>query len=110
MMGGASIGLPVFMNSEHPLRVPWKLRYGVNSLDAEASADNLLGSTHGRFSCAASTLSTSVAEIRITYATYLFLFFVFITLPPSPLLAVDTQTGRFIVEQATVSEGANFAF
>ena len=32
------------------------------------------------------------------------------TLPASPFLAVNAQAGRFTVQQATVSEGANFAF
>lgn len=40
-------------------------------------------------------------------ATYLFLVFVFTTLP---FLSVNAQTGHFIVGQATVSEGANLAF
>ena len=39
-----------------------------------------------------------------------FLVFVFTALPASPLLAANAQTGRFIVEQGTVSKGANFAF
>ena len=38
-----------------------------------------------------------------------FLIFVFTILPASPFLAVNARTGRFIVEQAIVSEGANFA-
>ncbi|KIJ93220.1 hypothetical protein K443DRAFT_70982, partial [Laccaria amethystina LaAM-08-1] len=38
-----------------------------------------------------------------------FLVPVFTTLSASPLHTVNAQTGRFIVEQATVSEGANFA-
>ncbi|KIK05382.1 hypothetical protein K443DRAFT_91454, partial [Laccaria amethystina LaAM-08-1] len=39
-----------------------------------------------------------------------FLVPVFTTLSASPFHTVNAQTGRFIVEQATVSEGANFAF
>jgi len=43
-------------NSEHLSGVSI-LGYGVNDLDAEASADNLSGSSHGRFGCAASSPS-----------------------------------------------------
>ncbi|KIJ95579.1 hypothetical protein K443DRAFT_108554, partial [Laccaria amethystina LaAM-08-1] len=32
------------------------------------------------------------------------------TLPTSPFLAVNAQTGRFIIEQATSSEGTKCAF
>jgi hypothetical protein len=71
----------------------------VNSLDAEALADNFLGSRHCRFSC------PSVVEIKIPYVTYPISF----RLYNPPFLAVNAQTGRFIVEQATLSEGANFA-
>ena len=38
-----------------------------------------------------------------------FLIFISTTLPASPLLAFNAQTGRFIVEQGTVSKGANLA-
>jgi len=90
---------------EHPPRVSRKLRYGVNSLDAEDSADNRLGSSHGRCSCAASCPST-LGRNQNTICDTPFLVFVFTTLPASPFLAVNAHTGQFIVEQATVSEGA----
>ena len=104
-----SIGLLVYMNSqhsEHPSRVSSKLRYVVNSLDAEDSADNLLGSSHGRCSCAASSPSTLGRRNQSTICNLPFLVFVFTTLPASPFLAVNAHTGPFIVEQATVAEGA----
>jgi hypothetical protein len=75
-------------------------------------ADNLSGSSHGRFSCATSDPSRSQPLSRRNQNTICdlpFLVPVFTTLPASPLLTANAQTGRFIVEQATVSEGANFA-
>ena len=72
----------------------------MHSLDAEASTDNLLGSSQGGFSCAASDPSSAVVEIRISYATYTaFLVFVFTTLPASSFLAVNAQIGRFIIDK-----------
>jgi len=65
-----------------------------------------LGSSHGRFSYTASSPSTSNRRTQNTICDTLFLVFVFTTLPASPFLAVNAHTGRFIVEQATVSEGA----
>ncbi|KIJ97407.1 hypothetical protein K443DRAFT_245231 [Laccaria amethystina LaAM-08-1] len=35
--------------------------------------------------------------------------FVSTTLPASPSLAINAQTGQFILKQATFSQGANFA-
>ena len=70
-------------------------------------AYNLSSSSHGRFSCAASDPSRTVVEIRMPYAIYPFLVFAFATLPASPALATNAQTDRFIVGQATVSEGAS---
>ena len=105
-MSGASIGLCVVM--KHPLRVSWELMYGVNSLDAEASADNLSGSSYGRFSCSASRSSLSTLSRRKLDTTHdlPFLILVFTILPASPFLADNAQRGRLIVEEATVSEDA----
>ena len=94
---GASIGLHKphvstnLKSSEHPSRVSWKLKYGINSLGAEASADNRLGS-----SSVASSPSTqspkSEYHIRPTFSR-------FRLYNPSgvPLPAVNAHTGRFIV-------------
>ena len=99
---GASIGLHKLhvstnlKSSEHPSRVSWKLKYGINSLGAEASADNLPGSSHGRFGCVASSPSTqspkSEYPIRPTFSR-------FRLYNPSgvPLPAVNAHTGQFIV-------------
>ena len=46
-------------------------------MNTESSADHIFGSSHGRFSCAASSFQVpapSVAEIKTPYASYLFLF------------------------------------
>ena len=106
MMSGASIGLCVVM--KHPLRVSWELMYGVNSLDAKASADNLSGSSYGRFSCSASPSSLSTLSRRKLDTTHdlPFLIFVITILPASPFLADNAQRGCLIVEEATVSEDA----
>ena len=56
-------------------------------------------------SCADSDHSALGLEIRIPYPTYLFSLSSLQS--ASPFLAVKPQTARFIVEQATVSEGAN---
>ena len=56
-------------------------------------------------SCAESDHSALGLEIRIPYPTYLFSLSSLQS--ASPFLAVKPQTARFIVEQATVSEGAN---
>ena len=79
----------------------------MNSLDGQASADSLSGSSHGRFSCAA---SIPAPLSRRNQNTTCCLVLVFTVLPASQFLAVNAQNGRFIVKQATASEGANFAF
>ena len=71
------------------------------SLDSEASADNLLGSSHGRLSCATADPS-SVVEVGIPYATYPFSFSSLQPFRLQPFLAVNAQTGRLVVGQATV--------
>ena len=70
---------------------------------AEASADNLQGSSHGRL-CAASDPSPSLTRLnQSTICDLPLLIFVFTTLPASLVLKVNTQTGRFTIEQATAS-------
>ena len=72
----------------------------VRSVHLGCMADNLLGSSHGVFGCAISSV-----EIRNPYAIYISLFFVLTGLPVSPSLEVS---GRII--KATASEGTEFAF
>ncbi|KIK01357.1 hypothetical protein K443DRAFT_98826, partial [Laccaria amethystina LaAM-08-1] len=59
------------------------------------------------FPSAASSPNTLSRRNQNTIRDLPFLVFVFTTLLVSPFL---TQTGQFIVEQATMFEGANFAF
>ena len=76
----------------------------MNSLDAEALADNLLNSSHGRFGCTEHPRSPN-SEYHMRS--------VFSSVQPFRRhhFSLSTpQTGLFIVEQATVSEGANFSF
>ncbi|KIJ90613.1 hypothetical protein K443DRAFT_537818 [Laccaria amethystina LaAM-08-1] len=72
--------------------------------------DYLLGSSHSRFSCAASSPSTPQSPKSEYHMRPTLFRFVSTTLPASPFLAINTQTGRFIIEQATFSQGDNFAF
>ena len=71
----------------------------MHSPDAEISADNLSGS---------SRVKSQHPSDQNTIYDLPFLVSVFTTLPASPFLAVNAQTGQFIFKQGTVSEGAHF--
>ena len=72
VMGGASIGLRIFIQKRRAsLCIPQEFLGKVRSVLVECRGDILSGSrSHSRLSCAASNPSPSVVEIRIPYATY----------------------------------------
>jgi len=74
----------------------------VYTLDAGASADNLVGSNHGRLGCAMSIFSPRNQK---TVRDLMSPFFVLTAPPVLPSLEVSSRT-----IEATASEGAEFTF